>query len=294
MDPNNPYNPYNPNNTPPQQQQPGYGGQQPFQPNPYTGYNPNPYPGEAGNGKKPGSSKKLLLILGGVVLVLAIVGATILIMSSGDSGNKKDNTTTNNTQQNTDDPNAADVVARNDGQLDLESRIDITKSIKEQTIKAKIKEQINLSSGFSFMATKIESYTSTDPAVVPAAGKQFVAVSVAAGDRSQSSTISVSYLDFKLRDNDGNLLSGHNSTQQIISNSLAKPTQLKPGDQITGKVVFEVDATDTDWVLVHKETYQKTTDNTTFNVEGDAVVSLKPAGTAPPSPTTPPPSPSST
>ncbi len=266
----------------------GYQPLQPLQPNPYSGYNPNAYPGEVDSPRAKGGKAPNKLIFGVIagIVVLAVLAA-VAIALTGNKNSGTSTTTTPSTNSNAGD----DIVPRSDGQLDLSAKVDTTTSIKEQTVKAKTKEQLNLSSGFSFMATKIETFTPSDPNVKPAAGKQFVAVSLAAGNRAQSNTLSVSYLDFKLRDNDNNLLAGHPSTQAILGNALANPTSLKPGEQVTGKIVFEVDATDTDWVLVHKESYQKTTDNTTFNVEGDAVVSLKSTTTTSPatSPATTPP-----
>jgi flagellar basal body-associated protein FliL len=279
---------------PPAQQQPyppapinpqtGYQPLEPLQPNPYSGYNPDPYPGETEEKTKSNGPNKMIFVVIAVIVVLA-VGVAVIIAAMN---NKSPSAPTNNTPKTATSDAGADVVPRNDGQLDLSVKVDTTTSIKEQTVKAKTKEQINLSSGFSFMATKIEAFTPSDPTVKPGAGKQFVVVSVAVGNRAQSNTTSVSYLDFKLRDNDNNLLAGHASTQAILGNTLANPTSLKPGEQVTGKIVFEVDATDTSWVLVHKENYQKTTDNTTFSVEGDAVVSTTPAATTTPAPPTPP------
>ena len=277
-------NPQNQYGLPPQQKQPqqpqqpysqapqnGYI-QPPLQPNPYSGYNPSPYPGEE---SKPKSKKLVFIIVGAVVLLGAIAAIAVVSSKTGQNTGTPQATETHDQQPGT--VNAgSDIVPRTDGQLDLSVKADTSKSIKEQTIKAKTKEQINLSSGFSFMANKIEAYTSNDAAVKPAAGKQFVVVSIVVGNRAQTNSLSVSYLDFKLRDKDSTLLSAQTASQQILSNILANPSALKPGEQLAGKVVFEVNATDTDWVLIHKETYQKTTDNTTFNVEGDAVVTLTP------------------
>ncbi len=68
--------------------------------------------------------------------------------------------------------------------------------------------------------------------------------------------------------------------------------EIKPGDQIEARLVYEVEAAEAEWALVHKETYQKTTDNTTFTVEGRVAVSLKPetqpSATAPTTPPTTP------
>ena len=254
----------------------------PMQPNPYSGYNPNPYPGEVTTPVKKGSPSKAIFVVIAVVMILAIAAAygVYLLNNRGTSTKSQPST---NTQSNQVDA-SADVVPRSDGQLDLSTKVNTVTSVKEQTVKAKTKEQINLSSGFSFMTTKIEPFTSGDPNIKPGKGKQFVTASLAVGNRAQSSTISVSYLDFKLRDNDNNILSGHSITQTILGNALANPAALKPGEQVAGKVVFEVNATDTDWVLIHKETYQKTTDNTTFTVEGDEVVSTKSDTTTAPAP----------
>jgi hypothetical protein len=274
---------------PGQNQYGGYGqpqgySQPPLQPNPYAGYNPNPYPGEVGPAKK-GLSKKLVYGIIFSLLGLAIVAVGVVVVIN--QLDNKPTTSTGTTPPPTNTPDAsADVVPRDDGQLDLSTKIDTTSSIKEQTVKAKTQEQVNLSSGFSFMVTKAEAYTSTNPAVKPATGKQFIAVSIAVGNRAKANSLSVSYLDFKLRDTDNSLIASSSVTQEILGNSLSNPTALKPGEQTTGKVVFEVDATDKSWVLIHKETYQKTTDNTTLTVEGDISFNLSTAATPSPAPAT--------
>ena len=50
----------------------------------------------------------------------------------------------------------------------------------------------------------------------------------------------------------------------MLNNLLASPTELKPGEQIEGRLIYEVESAEKEWTLVHKETFQKTTDNTTF------------------------------
>ncbi len=223
-----------------------------------------------------------------IVIAVMVVVAAAGVVGYSVLSNKKPASTPATTDNKPAETNAtADVIPRDDGQLNLSAKLDTASAIKEQTVKAKIKEQINLSSGFSFMATKIEAFTPNDTAVKPADGKKFVVVSAAVGNRAQTNAISISYLDFKLRDNDNKLLPGHPSTQAILGNILANPTSIKPGEQVTGRIVYEVNATDTSWVLVHKETYQKTTDNTTFTLAGEEVVSLTPAPSTPPA-TTPP------
>lgn len=207
-------------------------------------------------------------------MVVIIFGILFAVLSAG-SGNDQP---PSQTQTQTTDPTAktiADVVDRSDGQLDLSSRVNLNKSLKAQKLQGKVQQQVNLSSGFSFMATKYEDYVSANPATKPAEGKKFIVVTTVVGNRNSSSNISVSYLDFRLRDQSNVLTAGSVTTNELLGNPLASPTELKPGEQITGKVVFEVNATDTNWVFKHSETYQKTTDNTSFVVEGEIV--LKPA-----------------
>jgi hypothetical protein len=242
------------------------------QPPTTSGYNPYPYPGEATKPRSSGPNKMVL----GVVAVIIIVGILFAVLSAGGGGNTP--TTTQSQGQTTNQTKtAADVVPRSDSQLDLTSRVNLSKSLKAQSIQAKTQEQVNLSSGFSFMATKYEDYTSTNPATKPAEGKKFIVVTAVVGNRNDTNNISVSYLDFRLRDQSNVLIAGSITTNELLANPLTSPTELKPGEQLTGKVVFEVNATDTTWVFKHSETYQKTTDNTSFVVEGEIVLGAAPA-----------------
>lgn len=272
-----PQPPYNP------QQQPGHPGpQNPSQPA-TNGYNPYPYPGEAEKPKSRGPNKMVL----GVVAVIIIVGILFAALSAG--GGDTDLPTQTQTGESTTKA-ANDVEPRSDGRLDLKSKVTLSKSLKAQTVQAKVNEQINLSSGFSFMVTKVEDYASTSATIKPAEGKKFIIVTTAIGNRNDTSNISVSYLDFRLRDESSALVAGHIVTNEVLDNPLSNPTELKPGEQLTGKVVFEADATDFNWVFKHGETYQKTTDNTSFTVEGEIVLNLGSAVTPPaatPSTTTP-------
>ncbi len=176
------------------------------------------------------------------------------------------------------DPALADISSRPDGILDLSKKITVESSLKAQSIKAKTKEQINLSSGFSFLIRATGTYDS--PNTPPAAGKKFVIVQVVTGNRAAAGSdttddISVSYLDFKLQAKDNSLISGHPSTQQIPNNILASPSALKPGEQVEGRILYEVDAAATEAAIVHKETYRKTSDGSSFTVEGIIAISLR-------------------
>ncbi len=222
----------------------------------------------------------------GAIAGLALIVLVISVVATGNSD--KPATTNKPAPGLTANPALADIAARPDGVLDLSAKIDTSKSIKPQSIQAKIKEQVNLSSGFSFLVKALGTYDSAS--AKPVTGKKLIILQVVVGNRAQSENVSVSYLDFKLRDSNNNLLNGHTATQQVLNNSLASPSAIKPGEQIEGRLIYEVEAAETEWALIHKETYQKTTDNTTFTVEASIAVSIKAvdAPIAPPAATTPP------
>lgn len=251
----------------------------PPQPNPAMGYNPFPYPGEYDTPHPKGPNKLVL----GVVAVLLIVGVIVAVLVAGSGGSNTANNQTTQTEEKEETTSNAgnDVVPRSDGRLDLSRKINSKQSLKAQVIQAEVDEQINLSSGFSFMATGIKEYTSPNATTKPAAGKRFVVIDTVVGNRAETGNISVSYLDFRLRTKAGELIAGHITTNEILNNPLASPTELEPGEQLSGKVVFEVAQTDADWVFEHSETYQKTTDNTTFVVKGEIVLNLPATITTP-------------
>lgn len=215
--------------------------------------------------------KKLALIAGGAtggLLLLAV------LIASATNGSSKPTTSSNKAVSSSVTGNLLpDIISRPDGTLDVNNLINTSKAVKPQSIQAKVNEQVNLSSGFSFLGRSVGTYQSSNPQ--PQAGRKFILIQVAVGNRSRNDNLSVSYLDFKLRDAENQLLDPHPLTQQLTGNSLAQPTEIKPGRQIDGRLVFEVDALQQSWLLVHSETYQKTTDNTTFTVEGRVSLEVK-------------------
>jgi len=244
------------------------------------GYNPYSFPDEYSAPIKQSSRLKAALVVVGILGLVAIC-VIVLVMSSRSGGND-DNSGSNDQNQNqsaTIDDSSKDVIDRSDGTLKLSSKITLNTALKAQTVKGNEKQQLNLSSGFSFMVNQTQDYVSPGGTSKPADGKKFIVVTVVVGNRLNTGNLSVSYLDFRLRDDNNSLIAGSAITNEILNNTLASPTEIKPGEQITGQVVFEVDATDASWVFKHSETYQKTTDNTTFNVEGEIVVKLSTAST---------------
>lgn len=261
--------------------QPAY--QQPVAAPGPAGYNPYAYPGEYEQQPKKGPNKALIIGVVAVVVLVIIIAAVLVTSGGNTSGGTTPNDQQGSTTQTTTSTAGNDIVPRSDNTLDLSKKINNKDTLKAQTLKAKTSEQVNLSSGFSFMVTKTEAYTPASPTTKPADGKKFIAVTTVVGNRNETGNISVSYLDFRLRNASNQLLPGSAATNEILNNPLASPSELKPGEQLTGKVVFEVDANDTSWVFKHSETYQKTTDDTTFTVEGEIVAQLataSPSGTS--------------
>jgi hypothetical protein len=265
----NPYAAPNPGMNPTMQQAP----LQPMQ-SPMMGYNPYPYPDEFTATKK-GPNKLILGIIAIVVIVGSIFG---FLAFNGDNSDNNGNTGDNTQNQGTTNNNSADaskdIAPRTDGKLDLSSKINPSETLKPQNLQGNMDEQVNLSSGFSFMATDATSYTSTDGNVTPSAGKQFIVITVVIGNRTENTTFSVSNSDFRLRGQDNTMTAPSVVTSQITNNTLSNPNELKSGQQITGKIIFEVPSTQSSWALQHIETYQKTTDNTTFDVKGEVGIVL--------------------
>lgn len=257
---------------------PGYGPQQAHT----SGYNPNPYPGEFET-KKPLQFRKIVTVVASLVMVLLLVAVVLKIVDDSRHINVTDDKSKANpgTTSNADNGGTGDDLEnRSDGKLGLSTRTDGKSGLKEQSLQAKVNQQINLSSGFSFMVTEVKDYTPADTTVKPAEGKKFISVSVVAGNRTNSRDIDMSYVDFKLRNAKNELLTGDNATLKALNNQLASPTTVKPGMQINGIIVFQVDAAAVEWALVHTETYQKVTDGSSFNVQGSIVLQLAPnAGT---------------
>jgi hypothetical protein len=291
--PNGPYGPYGPPQQQPLAPPPPYGqqpvgpygapvGPQPQMPSPgYPIYDPYadlraPQPSYMAPPPPPrrNNGKKALVVI--VVIALLAIGGGLLAMSGSGQPTQTKKPVQQNTQKT--EENMPDVVARSDGDLDLGKKINVSKHIKAQSIQAKTNEQVNLSDGFSFLVKSAGPYQSTT--VQPAAGKKFIIVLTVVGNRAEGRNASVSYLDFKLLDSKGALLNAHPATQQITNNPLATPAQLEPGYQIEGRLVYEVDAVDTIWNVIHRKTYQKTTDNTSFVVEGKVAIDAKSDGTA--------------
>ena len=150
----------------------------------------------------------------------------------------------------------ADVVDRRDGTLDLSNLIDNQKTIKEQTVKGKINQQLNLSSGVSYMVTGVDrNVTSSSSFVKPKAGKELIKVNIVVGNRDKDTNMYVALSDFQLRNSAGGLQSPAYVTANEIAGAL-ESQDLASGKQIKGALVFEVDKNEKVSALVTDDTYQ--------------------------------------
>jgi hypothetical protein len=150
----------------------------------------------------------------------------------------------------------ADVVDRSDGTLDLSNLIDNQKTIKEQTVKGKIKQQINLSSGTSYMVTSVDrNVTSTSTFVKAGPGKELIKVNIVVGNRDKDTNMYVAISDFQLRNSAGGLQSPEFVTADEIAGAL-ESQDLASGKQVKGALVFEVDKNEKLSALITDDTYQ--------------------------------------
>lgn len=237
----------------------------------------DPYDSEHAVKKSP--NKKLFAIAGGAFVLIALIVVVISAITSKQPVTKTSGNLSSTAQKALSTP-LPEAVNRTDGTLDLTRRVETSRVIHAQVVQAKLGQQVNLSNGLSILARAIANYDSST--IKPAAGKKFVIVLVVAGNHALTEHISVSYLDFKLRDSTNHLLNSHAATLQLLNNPLANPTELKPSDQVEGRLIYEVGADEQEWTLVHKESYRRKTDDTTFVVEGRIALDTKPVATTPP------------
>lgn len=220
------------------------------------------------------ANKKLLAIVGGVVLLLIILIAIVAASGSGSSSNVLKRGTTGALAA------LPEVVSRPDGSLDLTRRVDTGKVLRAQKVETSgLNKQVNLTSGVSMLVGAVGNYNATSGNVA-AAGKKYIIILVTIGNSSLKDNISLSYLDFKLLDKSNKLISPSAMTQQILNNSIAYPTEIKPGNQLEGRLIYEVDGSEQDWVLSHKESYHKSSDDSTFYIESKIGINLKPGSRA--------------
>lgn len=193
--------------------------------------------------KQP-NKKLIVMIAVGAAAVIAIgVGAYFMFFNGG---NSLLNVLTG----------TAEVVDRSDGKLDLGNLIDNQQTIKEQSIKGKINQQLNLSSGTSYMVTGIDrNVTSTSSFVKAGPGKELIKVNIVVGNRDKDSAMYVATTDFQLRNSAGGLQTPEFVTPDEIAGALDSQ-ELASGKQIKGALVFEVDKGEKVSALITDDKYR--------------------------------------
>lgn len=219
------------------------------------------------------ANKRLLAIVGGGLLLLVILITVVAASSSSSSSNGRSRSSTGALAA------LPEVVNRPDGSLDLSRRVDTSKVLRAQKIETNgPNKQVNLTSGVSMLVGAIGNYNATSGNVA-ANGKKYIIVLVVLGNSSLKSNISLSYRDFKLLDKSNQSITPSPMTQQILNNPLAFPTEIKPGNQLEGRLIYEVSGSDQNWTLSHKESYHKSSDDSTFTIESKIGITLKAGST---------------
>lgn len=142
------------------------------------------------------------------------------------------------------------------GKLNLNPTFDNNTDLRTQTIKAKVSEQVNMSDGNSFAVTKVERNYQGANNIKPYAGKEFVALTIAYGNRRAEDKGAISKGDLKMRDSAGkDELYSLATPLSSTGNFAVEDYDLPPGEQKTGILVFEVNKDEKPLTLVYKQSY---------------------------------------
>lgn len=160
----------------------------------------------------------------------------------------------------------SDVIDRNDGTLDLSALISRNETIKTQELTGKLKQQLNLSDGKSYMITAIErNFVSPVTTFKPADGKEFVKVTVVFGNRNKEESILVAPSAFELL-NSATTLYKPKTVTDIDLPSVFKQDTLASGKQIKGDIIFEVTKDDKLLSIVTDDKYKNNATNEDIRV----------------------------
>ncbi|MDQ5972378.1 MAG: hypothetical protein QG553_537 [Patescibacteria group bacterium] len=234
---------------------------QPITPTPQPMATPTPPMMSANSGG--GKSKKGLVIVMVVVGVLVLVGigagAYFLLTGSSSPASSITNAV----------KGSSDVQDRSDGTLDVSNLIeDKQTSLKNQDIKAKLNQQVNLSDGTSFMITKVErNYVSDSKYVKAAAGKELVKVSVVVGNRLKSGTVYATSGMFKATNAAGGSITAEFLSKDDVADAIVG-TSIDPGKQLAGVVIYEVDSGEAIQAISVTNKYKNYTTEETIEVKG--------------------------
>lgn len=184
-------------------------------------------------------------------LTLLVVATTMVIKEVKDAIRISRGTSRENAQYNYDHLPASPLLG---DRLTLEPKFNSNYAIRDQVLSAGKGEQLDLSNGLSLAVLKVEmDWQPADNLLRPENGKQFLAVTIAYGNRGkQKYGISVQQNDFVLKDRVGNSIQPSVATPTVGDNNFpAKEVALL--QQRKGVLVFEVPSNQTDGLTLHYE-----------------------------------------
>ncbi len=188
-----------------------------------------------------------IVIIAGVAFVVLTFAAIFILAFIANVQKRKNaaegTSSTSNSASATDSTAAAtaDVVDRKDGTLDLGTLINPQTTIKDQAVKAKLNQQLNMSDGLSYMITSVDrNFVANSKYLKATDGKELIKVNVVFGNRAKSSDRYMSGNDFALKNSSGGLQQYEYATADEVPDVL-KGTNVEPGKQAKGSIIFKVD-----------------------------------------------------
>lgn len=217
-----------------------------------------------------GSNHKKVFAALAAAIVLGL-GLVIVLMNNVKETGPSNSSATSSAED------SQDVIDRNDGTLDLSSTVDKNETLKTQTLRANVGQQVNLSDGTSLLVKKYtlgaeslasdEFYTGK-----PKDGNQLVLVEVVVGNREEDGiSRSFSRFDFGLTDAAGNSYDGVATKASIFGED---DVRVKGGEQATAFIGFEVPKSATGFAFVHEAEYRSLGDSTEPNRTVRAEITL--------------------
>lgn len=190
---------------------------------------------------KKSHSKLVILIIVIAVAVLALLAAAIYFWPK---------LNTQQSAQNTQDPKANQDIKIPET-LDLPPMIDPHKVSVNENIKAKLGDQVHLTSGTSLALTSVDyawEYKIDTTKFVTSEdtdfnGEKFIAITLLIGNREANELKYFSYSNFNLKNSEGQHLAGSDITlyaPKVEEAGFVRTAVLEPGQQEKGFMLFEI------------------------------------------------------
>lgn len=205
--------------------------------------------------------KKTPIIIAIAVLAAALcAGAVLLVVKKGDEPVSK---ITNAIKGND------EVVGRTDGTLDLSVLINKQDTIKNQDVRAKLNQQVNLSDGNSYMITSVErNFTSSSRFLKPIDGKELIKINIVVGNRNKAADSYIIVSSFKIRNSAGGLQKPEFLEKDDLEDALTGQ-DIQPGKQVKGALVYRVDKDEQISALATEDQYENYTTKETITIKSE-------------------------